>query len=431
MRSAPLLALSLALSLVTSCKRCGVERAKSSPEPERGTAVALAPARTATDDGYRLLLDGPTRARLRNAAQSDSPAWRVVSALCEEAASRDLESGYQGFQWADALASTSLCWHATGDARYASAAVRYLNALLDDRFRIGDGAGGADVVRHDSGYGIRTFGAYSALGYDWLKHAPGMDARLRARVLSRLDQWLGWYARDGYLHDHVLSNYYWGYLTTLSLAGLAGSGAAPVADRWLADAKGQLEQAGAANVSRSAQRWRLARRLAVRRVHHAGDRPGRPRIPNWRRHRRGRQASLAPHRRAPSRPRAPARRSLGLRRRHLGRASCHAVGAGGDGCAPGGGRRRRRTRALSDSPPASPAHARAGLGAAIDRKHRGARARPQERRQDEPEPAGSGTDLRSREVAGRLGVDIVSSRPLPGGRSSGQGPGPLRAVAGQ
>jgi hypothetical protein len=67
-----------------------------------------------------------------------------------------------------------------------------------NRFKIGDGKGGASVVSHDSGYGVRTFGAYSALGYDWLRGAPGVSSALRARTLERLDQWLSWYGEQAF-----------------------------------------------------------------------------------------------------------------------------------------------------------------------------------------------------------------------------------------
>jgi hypothetical protein len=79
---------------------------------------------------------------------------------------------------------------------------------------------------------MRTFGAYAALAYDWLRGAPGMDDALRARVLARLDQWLTWYAKDGYLRDRPTANYYWGYLTTLTFAGLAAGGETKVAEEW-------------------------------------------------------------------------------------------------------------------------------------------------------------------------------------------------------
>jgi len=228
-----------------SCKRCaGGSEAKS---PSSEVRAARAPVEIGKVDPvpvsssrHRIVLDQPALERLRASAKRDSAAWKAVQARCDSAAGAPIASGYQGFEWADAVANTSLAWHATGDPRYASAALRYLRALLEDRFVIGDRKGGGDVVTHDSGYGIRTFGAYAALGYDWLRNAPEMDAALRALVLERLGQWLAWYEEHGYLRDHPTANYYWGYLTALSFAGLAASGESPAADRWLRKARDEL-----------------------------------------------------------------------------------------------------------------------------------------------------------------------------------------------
>jgi hypothetical protein len=190
----------------------------------------------------RLLLDAKALARLSESARLKTAAWNVALARADEALATNIDSGYQGFQWADTVADESLVWRATKDSRYAEGALRYLRALLDDRYAVGDGKGGKDVVTHDSGYGIRTFGAYTALGYDWLRDAPGFDAGLKARALERLEQWLEWYQTDGYLRDKPISNYYWGYLTTLSFAGLAASDESALGKTWLAKARQAFAQ---------------------------------------------------------------------------------------------------------------------------------------------------------------------------------------------
>jgi len=237
-----------AIGAVLACSRCAVHRLSGRAGVERsaprGPAVELGPPAPATPSGAarRLLLDADALARLSDCAHRKTPAWNVVVARADEALAKPVRSGYQGFDWADALADTSLVWLATGDARYAEGALRYYRALLDDRLAVGDGKGGDDVVTHDSGYGIRTFGAYTALGYDWLRGAPGMDAALRAHALERLDHWLAWYAAKGYLRDRPTANYYWGYLTALSFAGLAAAGDSPLADAWLARARDALSQ---------------------------------------------------------------------------------------------------------------------------------------------------------------------------------------------
>lgn len=229
-----------------ACGRLGLRRdAHDEPRQARVSApVTLEPARLATDkpgaSPHRILLDRAALERLKTSARLRTPAFVYAQTRADEALAKQLDSGYQGFEWADAVASTALLWHATGDDRYAAASLRYLNALLDDRLHLGDGQGGADVVTHDSGYGIRTFGAYSALAYDWLRGAPGMNDELRRKVRERLGQWLGWYQKEGYLRDRPTANYYWGYLTALTWSGMAAAGDDARADRWLEAARSEL-----------------------------------------------------------------------------------------------------------------------------------------------------------------------------------------------
>jgi hypothetical protein len=239
--------IGLVLVVTLACARCAIHRLSGEPAaraPSRHAPVAIGAPNVgvvrSAGNRYRLLLDEEAMARLSDSARLKTNAWNVVVARADEALATPIESGYQGFEWADAVADASLVWHGTGDTRYAEGAIRYLRALLDDRFILGDAKGGKDVVTHDSGYGIRTFGAYAALGYDWLRDAPGMDGKLKGHALERLDQWLTWYGAEGYLRDRPTANYYWGYLTTLSFAGLAASGESPAADGWLGRARDAL-----------------------------------------------------------------------------------------------------------------------------------------------------------------------------------------------
>jgi hypothetical protein len=236
----------VAVALATlACSRLGFRRDNDAPVTKSVAApVALEPAKVKPPapgaKHCRLLLDEASLARLRDSAKKQTPAFVALKARVDAALEKTVESGYQGFEWADALAGAALLWHATGEERYAAGAVRYFRAMLEDRLAVGDGKGGAEVVRHDSGYGIRTFGAYTALGYDWLRTAPGMDEGLRKLARQRLGEWLEWYGREGYLRDQPTANYYWGYLTALSFAGLAASGDEPIADRWLKTAQSEL-----------------------------------------------------------------------------------------------------------------------------------------------------------------------------------------------
>ncbi|HKY39145.1 MAG TPA: heparinase II/III family protein [Polyangiaceae bacterium] len=235
----------LALSAlgVAACGRLRTERAGAEEaRTQRAAPVVLGQATLAKPQSgaSRILLDAPALQRLRDSAQLRTPAFVRAQARAEQGLRETAQSGYQGFEWADMVATQALLWHATSDVRYADGAVRYLQALLDDRLVVGDGKGGAEAVRHDSGYGIRTFGAYAALGHDWLRHAPAMNDALRARVRERLGQWLDWYQQSGYLRDRPTANYYWGYLTALSFAGLAAAGESKTADVWLKTAQDEL-----------------------------------------------------------------------------------------------------------------------------------------------------------------------------------------------
>ena len=149
------------------CERCGVNRSSDSAanHPRRAPVAGLGPAelRLAPPRAseHRIVLDDrATCARLRDSAKRETPAWRIgARTLRRSLGSASIDSGYQGFEWADAVANLALCYHATGRESYAKSAAGYLAALLDDREKVGDGKGGATVVTHDSGYGIRTFGS--------------------------------------------------------------------------------------------------------------------------------------------------------------------------------------------------------------------------------------------------------------------------------
>ena len=240
-RSGALLAAAC-LAAMPSCKRCTLgssSKAPPTPKLEPVPLEAIDQSR-ASRSKYRILLDERRLSLLRQARERSTPAWKYVQTRCDNANASAFKSGFHGFDWADVTASLALCWHATGEREYADGAIRYLNAMLDDRYVVGDGQGGASMVTHNSGYGIRAVGAYSALAYDWLRDAPGMTPELRKKITGRLGDWLAWYGEKGYLRDQPISNYFWGYLTTLSLAGLAAYGEAPEAEAWLSLAKDEL-----------------------------------------------------------------------------------------------------------------------------------------------------------------------------------------------
>jgi hypothetical protein len=118
------------LLLAAACGRLGLRRsATDEPIAARQSApVALEPVKPARSRGTRLLLDEKALERLKNSAKLRTPAFVFAQARADEALAKPLDSGYQGFEWADAVASSALLWHATSDERYAASALRYLNA---------------------------------------------------------------------------------------------------------------------------------------------------------------------------------------------------------------------------------------------------------------------------------------------------------------
>lgn len=137
--------------------------------------------------------------------------------------------GWQGFEFVFTLSGCLISYKASGSPDDLATAIKYWNVLLDDYQTVGDGAGGDDVVTHDTGYAMRTFAAYAALGYDWLHDAPGVTESLRAHARSRFDAWMQFYSSTGYLKDMPGANYQAGYLYAATLIAIAEAGEAGAA----------------------------------------------------------------------------------------------------------------------------------------------------------------------------------------------------------
>ncbi len=177
----------------------------------------------------RLWLDSATKQGL--AAQvgvTNSPVERGA-ARCEaarESPSDYDDGGWQGFEFVTTLSGCLASFQASGNTDDLATAFKYFNVLLDDYQKVGDGAGGDDVVSHDSGYAMRTFAPYSAIAYDWLHDAPGMTDALRAHALERFNAWMSWYQGNGYLPDLAGANYEAGYAFAATLIAIAEGGEA-------------------------------------------------------------------------------------------------------------------------------------------------------------------------------------------------------------
>src|SRR5579862_10056317 len=180
----------------------------SMPKARRFTASASAAAPGGRHP--RIWLDSTTLSSLRAQQGSPSTGAARLIALCLDARANPTnyaDPGYQGFSWANTLSACALSYQITQNPSDAQTALIYFNHLLDDDPVAGRNQGGDQVVQHDDGYGMRTFGVYAPLAYDWLHDAPGMTETLRGHARDRFAAWTSWYAASGYLAHTPGSNY--------------------------------------------------------------------------------------------------------------------------------------------------------------------------------------------------------------------------------
>jgi hypothetical protein len=200
----------------------------------------------------KLLLSGKLLARIRERAQQNDPDWLELRKACDAwagatvnapsgakyGAPPTIASGYQGDGYLAPVLSLGLCYRtmlgidSAAAAKYAAAGVKVLDALSTP-----ESQGGAKPAT-DHGYGIRNYGVGMALGYDWL--APAVGATQRQRVVAALDNWIGWYDKNGFSKDHPIANYFVGYLLAKTYAGLAFEGLDPKGAVWFADVSSRL-----------------------------------------------------------------------------------------------------------------------------------------------------------------------------------------------
>ena len=203
-------ALALALALVLPATAVAAPAAPSGAHPR----IWLTPA-TVT-------------ALKANATKSGTAAAAIVSKCKDIAANPNRYSDgiFMGYGFGYAASTCAMAWQLTKDASFATAAIRQWRALLDDFQTLGDGAGGDTTVsgQHDNGYAMRYFGTFTALTYDWLHDAPGVDASLLQTSRDRFKVWTDWEEANGYLHDVAGSNYQAGYVLGKTMIAIAASG---------------------------------------------------------------------------------------------------------------------------------------------------------------------------------------------------------------
>ena len=192
------------------------------------TSVASAAPPEPSGPHPRMLLDAKLRAAWKAALEDGRGPLVGAVTLCDEDRSRRDHDGalYMGAEWSKMLQACLVAWAATGKPEYASSALKFFTALIDDLDKIGDGKGGDQAATRDRGYPIRNLGPYTALAYDWLHDVPGMTPELRARARARWAAWLAWFKDKGYHPRDPGSNYHAGYLIAATLVAIAQGGEA-------------------------------------------------------------------------------------------------------------------------------------------------------------------------------------------------------------
>jgi hypothetical protein len=219
----------------------------------------------------RLLLDDKVKAAWKKlATTANSPVARAVDRCKQVGASpKDFgRDGYMGLDWAGYLQNCLVAWAATDNAKYADTAMTYFIAMIDDLSQVGDGAGGNEAARRDSGYSIRALGPYPALAYDWLHKHPRMTEEVKARARERFEAWTTWYLASGYRARSPSTNYHAGYLLAATFIAIAQNGEAGKYgndlwrlvrdDLWGRDMKTAMEPGGVLDGGDWGEGWQYA-----------------------------------------------------------------------------------------------------------------------------------------------------------------------------
>lgn len=205
----------LALAILVSLSLSATRPARAQPEP--------------TQRHPRILLDAELRKAWKSSASEPrSPVARAIKRCDQVAASpREFDrDGYMGLDWGHHLQACLVAWAATGSDKHAATVMRYFTAMIDDLVTVGDGKGGDEAARRDSGYAIRAMGPYTALAYDWLHDHKLMTEELRRRARQRFEAWTSWYLQRGYRARSPATNYQAGYLMAATLIAVAQAGEA-------------------------------------------------------------------------------------------------------------------------------------------------------------------------------------------------------------
>lgn len=188
-------------------------------------AHAASPPPEPTGPHPRIILDNEVRTAWRALATQERGPIAGSIALCESGQTQEHDRAiYMGSEWSRVLQACLVAYVATDKPQHAKTAIKFFTALIDDLDKIGDGSGGTEAARRDSGYALRNLGVYTAIAYDWLHDQ--LPPALRQRARERWEAWLGWYREKGYRARVPGTNYQAGFLAAATLISIAQGGEA-------------------------------------------------------------------------------------------------------------------------------------------------------------------------------------------------------------
>ena len=168
------------------------------------------------------LADLQTRNRLISAAQTNNAEWSRLKSFCDTKTAPDFD--YQGSEPYRYIVNFSLCYRivkaVSGDSAAAPYAQKAIGVLQATTFPLLN----FTAYSTDSGYGIRNYVPAMAIAYDWLYDSPLLTATIKASIVSRIKNWLDYYAASGYSNTQVIANYNAGYMIAGVLAAISLNG---------------------------------------------------------------------------------------------------------------------------------------------------------------------------------------------------------------
>src|SRR5215470_7197582 len=220
--------------------------------PARAGAVPPTPSASHP----RLFLGGGNLDAAKANAGKSGTASKSLVGDCQDtidhAGDYNGRGGVDGSVWPGAAVACAFAYQVTGNATYATQAIKYWKTSLNDDQTLGDGKGCVagvstnwqswdgssaappiiQTIVHDTGYPMRWYGPFIALTYDWLHDAPGVDDALRAQTRTCLIAWVDYYTQRGYHNDEPGANYNAGFVAGKTMTAVAlGTDAGADGDR--------------------------------------------------------------------------------------------------------------------------------------------------------------------------------------------------------